>query len=57
MVLIEIDGRLQAIAAAQAPASDTGATSIFIAAVIGFPYQRETLLDGLLFPTLEVFGS
>ena len=57
VVLIEIDGRLQAIAAAQAPASDTGATSIFIAAVIGFPYQRETLLDGLLFPTLEVFGS
>ncbi len=57
VVLIEIDGRLQAIAAAQAPASDTGATSIFLAAVIGFPYQREAVLDDLLLPTLEVFGS
>ena len=57
VVLIEIDGRLQAIAAAQAPASDTGATSIFLAAVIGFPYQRETVLNDLLLPTLNVFGS
>lgn len=57
VVLIEIDGRLQAIAAAQAPASDTGATSIFLAAVIGFPYQREAVLNDLLFPTLDVFGS
>ncbi len=57
VVLIEIDGRLQAIAAAQAPASDTGATSILLAAVIGFPYQREAVLNDLLFPTLDVFGS
>ncbi len=57
VVLIEIDGRLQAIAAAQAPASDTGATSLFLAAVIGFPYQREAVLNNLLFPTLDVFGS
>ena len=57
VVLIEIDGRLQAIAAAQAPASDTGATSIFLAAVIGFPYQREAVLNDLLLPTLDVFGS
>ena len=57
VVLIEIDGRLQAIAAAQAPASDTGATSIFLAAVIGFPYQREAVLNDLLLPALDVFGS
>ena len=57
VVLVEIDGRLQAIAAAQAPASDTGATSMLLAAVIGFPYQRETVLNDLLLPTLEVFGS
>ncbi len=57
VVLIEIDGRLQAIAAAQAPASDTGATSLFLAAVIGFPYQREAILNGLLLPALDVFGS
>lgn len=57
VVLIEIGGRLQMIAAAQSPASDTGGTSVLLAAVIGFPYQRELLLDDLLFPTLEVFGS
>ena len=57
VVLIEIDGRLQAIAAAQAPASNTGATSILLTAVIGFPYQREAVLNDLLFPTLDVFGS
>ena len=55
-VLVEIDGRLQAIAAAQAvPGSNV--TGVLLAAVIGFPYQREALLDDLLFPTLEVFGT
>ena len=57
VALIEIEGRLQIVAAAQTPASDTGATSVLVALVVGFPYQRETLLDDLLFPTLEVFGS
>ena len=57
VVLIEVDGRLQVIAAAQPPASATGGTSVLLAAVIGFPYQRDVLLDDLLFPTLEVFGS
>lgn len=57
VVLIEIDGRLQAMAAAQTPASDAGATSLFLAAVIGFPYQREAVLNDLLLPALEVFGS
>ena len=56
VVLIEIDGRLQVIAGAQAlPGS--GVTGVLVAAVIGFPYQREAILDGLLYPTLEVFGS
>ena len=56
IVLVEVDGRLQAIAAAQAvPGSNV--TGVLLAAVIGFPYQRETLLDDLLLPTLEVFGS
>ncbi len=55
-VVVEVDGRLQAIAAAQAPPG-SGVTGVLLAAVIGFPYQRETLLDGLLHPTLEVFGS
>ncbi|MCY4581522.1 MAG: alpha/beta fold hydrolase [Chloroflexi bacterium] len=57
IALIEIEGRLQIVAGAQTPASDTGATSVLVALVVGFPYQRETLLDDLLFPTLEVFGS
>ena len=56
IVLVEVDGSLQAIAAAQAvPGSNV--TGVLLAAVIGFPYQRETLLDDLLYPTLEVFGS
>ncbi|MXW30821.1 MAG: alpha/beta hydrolase [Chloroflexi bacterium] len=57
VVLVEVDGRLQAIAAAQPPASDTGGTSVLLAAVIGFPYQREAVLSDLLLPTLDVFGS
>ena len=57
VVLVEIDGRLQVLAAAQAPASDAGATSIFLAAAIGFPYQREAVLNDLLLPALDVFGS
>ena len=56
LVAVEADGRLQAIAAAQAlPGS--GVAGVLLAAVIGFPYQREALLDDLLRPTLEVFGS
>lgn len=56
LVLVDVDGRLQAIAAAQAP-EGSGVTGVLLAAVIGFPYQREALLDDLLRPTLEVFGS
>ena len=56
LVAVEADGRLQAIAAAQAlPGS--GVAGVLLAAVIGFPYQREALLDDLLRPALEVFGS
>ncbi len=55
--LIEIDGRLQIFAAAQTPATDTGGTNVLVVLVVGFPYQRDALLDDLLIPTLQVFGS
>ncbi len=57
VALFEIGGWLQIVAAAQPPASGTGVTSVLVALVSGFPYQRGTLLDDLLFPTLEVLGS
>ena len=56
LVAVEADGRLQAVAAAQA-LPDSGVTGVLLAAAIGFPYQRDVLLDDLLLPTLEVFGS
>ena len=55
--LIEIDGRLQIFAAAQTPATDAGGTNVLVVLVVGFPYQRGALLDDLLIPTLQVFGS
>ena len=55
--LVEIDGRLQIFAAAQTPATDAGGTNVLVVLVVGFPYQRDALLDDLLSPTLQVFGS
>ncbi|MDE2835888.1 MAG: alpha/beta fold hydrolase [Chloroflexota bacterium] len=56
VVLVEVEGRLQILAAAQA-VPGSGVTGVLLAAVIGFPYQRDILLDELLYPTLEVFGT
>lgn len=56
LVTVEVDRRLQAIAAAQA-SPGSGVTGVLLAVAIGFPYQRDILLDALLRPALEVFGS
>ena len=56
LVAVEVSGRLQAMAAAQA-SPGSGVTGVLLAVAIGFPYQRDALFDSLLLPTLEVFGS
>ena len=56
LITIEEDSRIQAMAAAQA-APGSGATGVLLAVVIGFSYQHDTLVESILRPALEVFGS